>query len=85
MTPFSWKVSSGSASTNKACALDKYEPTSLPALEGSGNITWAEQGSDISDVEFEIQLELAPPPDSRLPALIAVATEEALGEVEECD
>jgi hypothetical protein len=84
-TPFSWKVSSGSANTKRACALDVYEPTSLPALDASGSIRWTERGNDISAVEFAIQLELSPPPESTLPELIDVATQEALGDVEDCE
>lgn len=84
-TPFSWKLASGSASTNTECELAEYEPTSEPALEGSGNITWLEEGSVISDVRFAIQLELSPTPESQVPALIDVATEEALGDIAECE
>ena len=84
-TPFSWKVSSGSVSTNKACALDDYEPTSQPALDGSGSLRWTEASGDISAVEFAIQLELSPPPESTLPDLIDVATEAALGDVVDCE
>jgi hypothetical protein len=84
-TPFSWKVSSGSVSTNKACALADYEPSSQPALDGSGSLRWTEASGDISAVEFAIQLELSPPPESTLPALIDVATEAALGDVVDCE
>lgn len=84
-TPFTWKLASGSASTNAECELAEYDPTSEPALEGSGDISWLEEGSVISEVEFAVQLQLSPAPESRLPALIDVATEEALGNIAECD
>lgn len=84
-TPFTWKLASGSASTNRECELAEYEPTSEPALEGSGSISWLEEGSVISDVQFAVQLELSPAPESTLPALIDVATDEALGNIEDCE
>lgn len=84
-TPFSWKLSSGSATANKTCALDTYDPKSEPALDGSGSIRWAEEGRDISNVEFDVQLELAPPPESTLPDLVDVATERALDDIADCE
>lgn len=84
-TPFTWTLASGSASTNPECELAEYEPTSEPALEGSGDISWLEEGSVISDVQFRVQLELSPAPESTVPALIDVATEEALGDIADCE
>jgi hypothetical protein len=84
-TPFSWKLASGSASPNGDCALADYDPKSEPALEGSGSISWLEEGSAISAVEFSIQLQLSPAPESTLPASINVATEEALANIADCE
>jgi hypothetical protein len=84
-TPFRWILSAGSASTNKACELAAYDPASEPALQGTGSISWLEEGPVISDVQFAVQLELSPAPESTLPELIDVATAEALGNVAECE
>ncbi len=84
-TPFSWKLSSGSASANTTCTLTEYDPDSEPALEGSGDISWLEEGSSISAVQFAVQLQLSPEPDSAVPALVAVSTEEALDSITECE
>ena len=84
-TPFTWKLASGSASTNKDCELAEYDPTREPALNGSGDITWLEEGPVISDVQSAVQLQLSPSPESTLPAVIAVATDEALGNITECE
>jgi hypothetical protein len=83
--PLSWRLSSGSASTNPGCDLRDYDPKSQPALAASGKITWAERGRQISGLDIDISLSVESPPDSKVPAEIDVATDSPIATVEACD
>jgi hypothetical protein len=83
--PLSWRLSSGSASTDRGCDLREYDPKSQPALTASGKITWAQQARQISGLEIDIKLRVDAPPASQVPAEIAVATAAPIAVVDTCE
>jgi hypothetical protein len=83
--PLAWRLSSGSASTNRGCDLVDYDPKSEPVLEGSGKITWVQRGRLISGLEVDISLHLEPSAGSNVPSEIALATDSPIASVDSCD
>jgi len=83
--PLSWRLSSGSASTNRGCDLRDYDPKSQPALTASGKITWAARGRVISGLNIDVSLNLESPPGSKVPAEIDVTTDSPIASVDSCD
>jgi len=83
--PLSWRLSSGSASTDRACDLRDYDPKSQPALTASGKITWSARGRVISGLDIDVSLNVESPPGSKVPAQIDVTTDSPIPSVDTCD
>jgi hypothetical protein len=84
--PVSWRLTSGSASSNAECDLRDYDPKSHPALTGTGTIRWDQQGRQISGLEIDIDLRIAASEqDPTLPTQVAVKTDEPLGPIDACE
>ena len=85
VVPISWRLASGSASTNRGCDVHDYDPKSEPVLSASGKVTFAQQGRQISALQIDVQLSLDSPSDSKVPAQIAVATDSPIADIGTCE
>jgi hypothetical protein len=84
--PLSWRLSAGSASSNKACDIREYDPKSQPALTGTGNITFDQLGRQISALEVDVDLRIAASErEPTLPTEVSVATREPISVIGLCE
>ena len=85
VVPISWRFVSGSASTDRACELRKYDPKSQPVLSASGKVSFAQQGRQVSALEVDVQLLLDSASEPTVPAQIAVATPSPITDIAPCE
>lgn len=83
--PISWRLTSGSASTNLECDLREYDPKSQPALSATGTVTFDQQGREVSALDIDVRLLLDPAPESKVPAQIDVATPSPIADIDDCE
>lgn len=86
VVPVSWRLASGSASTNRGCDVHDYDPKSQPVLSASGKVTFAQEGRQISALQIDVQLSLdSATAESKVPAQIAVTTASPIADVGTCE
>jgi hypothetical protein len=86
VVPNSWRLASGSASTNRGCDVHDYDPKSQPVLSASGKVTFDQQGRQISALQIDVQLSLdSATAESKVPAQIAVTTASPIADIGTCE
>ena len=83
--PVSWRLASGSASTNRGCDLREYDPKSEPVLSASGSVSFTQKGRQVSQLKVDLQLQLTSSSESKVPAQIAVETPAAITDIDDCE